>query len=125
VTGRERPNESDSAYDFKGPGGNGTNASFPSGHAGNAFAVASVMSEVYGDNNPWVPWLAYGVAGGVALSRINDNKHWASDAFLASALGFFIGKMVTRYNPFLEKNGVAMRPFAQDGAQGISLAVKF
>lgn len=125
VTSRQRPNKSDSAFDFQGLGSFGDNTSFPSGHAGNAFAVASVISEVYGDENPWVPWVSYGLASGVALSRVNDNKHWASDVFLGSALGLFIGKMVVRYNPFLENQGIALLPFASDGAQGVELSMKF
>ena len=125
ATSRERPNESDSAYDYLGVGSPGDNSAFPSGHASNAFAVASVIAEVYGDDNPWVPWASYGLASGVALSRVNDNKHWASDVFLGSALGLFIGKMVVRYNPFLEEQGIALKPFAADGAKGVAMSMKF
>jgi membrane-associated phospholipid phosphatase len=45
--------------------------SFPSGHATNAFAVASVAA---GHADGWVvPAVAYSLASGVAVSRMNDN----------------------------------------------------
>ena len=125
ATGRERPKDATSAIDFNGITDDSSEDSFPSGHASNAFAVATVMSEVYGDDNPWVPWVAYPLAGGVGLARINKEKHFLSDIFFGGALGFFIGKMVTRYNPFLEENGLEIQPFSQQGAQGISVAYKF
>lgn len=84
-----------------------------------------MIPEVYGDDNSWVPWLSYGTATGVALSRINSNKHWASDVFLGSALGLLIGEMVARYNPLLEEQGIAFKPFAADGAQGVAMSMRF
>jgi hypothetical protein len=54
VTGRKRPNHAESQFQFDGPG-NGFNRSFPSGHATAAFALASSVSEIYGDDYPWVP----------------------------------------------------------------------
>lgn len=125
VTGRERPNKADSAFDFEGPLKGDTNASFPSGHAGHAFSVASVIAEVYGEENPWVPWVSYGLATATAFSRINDNKHWFSDVFVGSALGLAIGKMVTRFNPFLERNDLEMVPLATAGAQGVGMRYQF
>ncbi len=125
VGGRVRPNKTDDRFDFEGPAKDDFNASFVSGHAANAFAVASVLSEVYGDDYPWVSWLSYTAASGAALSRVNDNKHWASDVFLGSAIGYFIGKTVTRLNPFLEKQGLEITPFAEEGGQGIALSYRF
>ena len=34
----------------------------------------------------------------VALSRIYHNKHWTSDVFLGTAVGYFIGKFVVDFN---------------------------
>jgi len=124
-TGRERPNSTDDPVNFTGPIGTGEFDSLSSGHATHAFALASVLSEVYGDDNPWVPWVAYTTAGGVALSRVNGNKHWASDAFLGSAIGLFVGKMVVRFNPFLEEHGVEIQAFNHSGAQGVAMKIPF
>lgn len=66
---------------------------FPSGHTTAAFAVAAVFASAY-QETIWVPVLSYTIAAGVGLSRINDNKHWASDVLIGAALGFAVGKSV-------------------------------
>ena len=125
LTGRERPDDENGAFAFKGLPGGGVDDSFPSGHSGRAFAVAAVVSDIYGPDNPWVPWITYSVAAGTALSRINDDRHWSSDVFVGGLLGTLVGKMVVQSNPFLARNGMALRPFHQQGASGVSLAVRF
>ena len=122
LSGRTRPNKTDDAFLFDGPG-NGQ--SFPSGHATVAFAVATTLSNVYGDDYAWVPWVAYPIATGTALSRINDNKHWASDVFVGALVGYAVAKTVTLYNPFLAENKMAIRPLRDGLAQGASLVVGF
>jgi membrane-associated phospholipid phosphatase len=125
ASGRERPSDTESGFDFSGPSMADFNASFPSGHAGAAFSVASVISEMYGPENPWVPWIAYTAATGTALARVDDNRHWFSDVFVGSAIGYFVGKMVVRYNPFLERNHITLRPFRQNDAQGVALSYRY
>lgn len=122
---RERPDDADNAFDWNGPRGGETNSAFPSGHAGNAFAMATVVAETYGDDHPWVPWLAYPVAGLTALGRVNAERHWASDVFMGAAIGHFVGRMVTRYSPFLEDNGVQLGLHGQSGGAGLSLSLRF
>jgi hypothetical protein len=67
--------------------------SFPSGHATSAFAVASVFSARYGRRR-WVPWVAYGLATFVSLSRIPDQAHFPSDVFAGAALGYAVSRFV-------------------------------
>jgi len=74
--GRERPN------------GNGTQ-SFPSGHTSHSFAIAAVTHEIFGTG---AGLSAYAVAGLVAASRINDNKHYLSDVIFGAGLGTVIGR---------------------------------
>lgn len=124
LTGRERPNHAESQFQFDGPG-NGFNRSFPSGHATAAFALASSVSEIYGDDYPWVPWILYPFATGTALSRIDRNKHWASDVFAGAAIGYFVGKVVTRINPFLEEKKLAIHPFANAEEFGTTIVHRF
>lgn len=66
--------------------------SFPSGHAASAFGVASVIAET--SDSLIVDISAYSLAALVALARVHDNKHWASDVFFGSAIGYFVGKKV-------------------------------
>lgn len=67
--------------------------SFPSGHSTAAFSMATVFAMEY-SHTLWVPVLAYSLATGTAISRLYDNKHWASDVVLGSALGFLTGRFM-------------------------------
>ena len=69
---------------------NGSNKnSMPSGHTSHSFAVAAVAYELYGSK---VGTTAYLIAGLVAISRINDNKHYLSDVIVGAGLGTIIGR---------------------------------
>ncbi len=68
-------------------------SSFPSGHTTVAFAAATVFALEYKDK-PIVPIIAYSAATMIGLSRITENKHWATDVFVGAALGFLTGKQV-------------------------------
>ena len=90
--GRARPNQDEmSSHDFD-PGS--MQESFPSGHATNAFAIASAIA---GNSKGWVvPTMAYTVASSIAFSRMNDNVHWASDVFAGAVIGTAAGGMIAR-----------------------------
>lgn len=106
VAGRARPYVSvdTNSHDFKfGRGfGNGGFQSFPSGHSTAAFAAASAVTS---ESQRWWPhetWIVapvmYGGATLVALSRMYNNKHWASDVVLGAGIGTFSGIKVVRYS---------------------------
>lgn len=87
--GRERPEDSNGRNVFV-PGSN--HDSFPSGHATEAFAVASVVAA---RSKSWpISVIAYTAATIVALDRLNVRAHFASDvvggAILGSAVGHFL-----------------------------------
>ncbi len=124
VTQRDRPNSGKGAGSWSPFSFDDDNTAFPSGHALHAFAVASVVASEYEDYELVGP-IAYGLATATALSRVNNNKHWASEVFVGGALGYFIGKMVVRYNPFDLPPGVAVGPWHQDDGQGLSLGLDF
>lgn len=68
--------------------------SFPSGHATEAFAVASVFAT---RAEGWiVPTIAYALAGSVALARMNDRAHFASDVAAGAVIGTAVGRSVVR-----------------------------
>jgi membrane-associated phospholipid phosphatase len=82
TVGRERPNGED-------------DMSFPSGHASTAFTLAAVAERHFG----WKVGLpAYGVAGLVAVSRLQRNKHYLSDVIAGATLGYIVGRTVVRVN---------------------------
>ncbi len=105
LTGRQRPylvdaNTLESEPSFRGPfkvvrnaDGAKANNSFPSGHTTVAFAAATVYALEYKDK-PLVPILCYSAATLVGLSRITENKHWATDVVAGAALGYLSGRLV-------------------------------
>jgi membrane-associated phospholipid phosphatase len=87
VVGRERPNVSGGAFDFD-PGH--LDAAFPSGHTTLAFAMAASLAD---DVHPtWAKVGLYGVATGVAVSRVYQEEHWVSDVLGGAALGIASAK---------------------------------
>ncbi len=66
--------------------------SFPSGHAATTFAAATVLQQHLG-YRAGVP--TYLVASYVAMSRLHDSQHFASDVILGSAIGVMVGRTVT------------------------------
>ncbi len=67
-------------------------SSFPSGHAAGAFSVATVVAQRY-RRHRWVPFVAYGLATAISLSRVSTLAHFPSDVFVGGILGYTI----TRY----------------------------
>ncbi len=85
--------------------------SFPSGHTGTAFAMASAFA-LAGAHRPWIPPLCYGAAALVGFSRLSKNEHWLSDVILGAVIGIACGRQVflneTKYRKrvFNKKNGL-------------------
>lgn len=73
--------------------GRTTYSSFPSGHTTVAFAAATVFASEYRDK-PVIPIIAYTAASLIGISRITENKHWATDVLAGAAVGFLAGKQV-------------------------------
>ncbi len=68
--------------------------SFPSGHSMGAWAVASTIHHQYRDKK-YVPWLVYGLAGGVSAARVAAERHYVSDVVVGAGLGYLIGRFVS------------------------------
>jgi membrane-associated phospholipid phosphatase len=66
--------------------------SLPSGHATLTFAAATVLQQHLG-YKAGIP--TYLVASYVAMSRLHDNRHYASDVVAGAATGIIIGRSVT------------------------------
>jgi membrane-associated phospholipid phosphatase len=77
--------------------------SFPSGHTVAAFAAAAAVSA---ETSRWWPQatyygigpVLYGGAVAVGVSRMYENRHWASDVIMGAAIGTFAGTKVVRYH---------------------------
>jgi membrane-associated phospholipid phosphatase len=90
IAGRERPDEGKGSGRFLVH--HSFNQSFPAGHPMFTWAMASVVAHEY--PRPWVQLLAYGAATSVSVSRIMGRNHFASDVFVGTALGYFIGARI-------------------------------
>ncbi len=64
-------------------------ASFPSGHSGNAFMTATILSSSLGRS-----FAFFSLAFIVALSRVYLEDHYLSDAIAGSAIGLVIGQIL-------------------------------
>ena len=97
MTGRERPYKGDppNPRTWFGPLSGSASSSFPSMHASVSFAAAAFLSSAYKDR-PWIGISSYTMAALVGLSRINDDKHWASDVLFGAVIGYGVGKLVYR-----------------------------
>jgi membrane-associated phospholipid phosphatase len=75
IVRRERPDHS-------------SDDSFPSGHAAQTFASATVIARHLG---PQTAWPGFVVASFVALSRMNQQRHFFSDVVFGAGLGVAVG----------------------------------
>ena len=91
----------------------GTEFSFPSGHASVTFATATVLQRHLG----WKAGApAYAAASYVAASRIHDKRHFLSDVAFGAAVGVVSGWTVTIGHG---KARMAVAPMATPGGGGI------
>ena len=115
---RHRPNTGDPYNTFDWRRGPNLNRSFPSGHTTNAFTTATVWAMQYHDKK-WVPYVTYGLATLVGMSRIYHNAHWASDVITGAAVGYGSARAMTaiyrlaskkiRFLPEVENGHVSMQ----------------
>jgi PAP2 superfamily len=97
------------------------NHSFPSGHATQAFTVATVISAHY--PSPWVSAGAYTVASFVGYARHEHNAHWASDVVAGAALGVAVGRTVVKLND--ENRGVHLSVVPGENGPMVAFVIPF
>lgn len=99
---RERPPEGNGHGRFE-TGANRWNSGFPSGHAINTWAIASVIAHEY--PRPLVKIVVYGLASTVVISRVGARRHFPGDVVAGAGLGWFMGDYIygKRHNRSLDK----------------------
>ncbi len=122
VMGRTRPFDGVSADEFKGP--SASNNAFPSGHTSSVFAIATVVANEY-EHIPLIAPLSYGIATMTGYSRLNDNKHWASDVVLGAALGYFTSKTILKLHSNKKGRHFTIYPRVDHRGGGLVLSTQF
>jgi len=122
--GRSRPQTEDGTQTFQPFSGN---ASFPSGHTTQAFAVASVIAEHY--DPLWIDVTAYGVASMVGFARLEADMHFVSDVVAGALIGTVVGKAVVRFNEQQRddhaRTSASVMPLVGAGALGLKVNFSF
>lgn len=121
--GRARPSSHESGHRFQPFTFSSRYWSFPSGHALAAFAVATAIADQSADRG--VDILAYGLAALVGVATIHHNKHWASDVFIGSAIGYFVAKKICALHRPSRKQTLGFTFECSAHRQAISLAWGF
>jgi len=124
---RFRPRDDKGTVNLQGYTGINNNSSFPSGHTTEAFTLASVFANSYEDE-PWVAYTAYSVAGMVGIARMYLDAHWASDVVASAFIGTWVGKSVVSYNKTLRgnnKNKISIIPDVAPGYTGVRIVGQF
>jgi len=126
VIGRVRPNATDDPLKFE-PFQGSNDTAMPSGHATQAFAVASVIS-AHSDHF-WVSASAYGLASLVAFSRLYHNAHWTSDVVAGALIGTLVGRTVVAVNKRIRAGDrsvqVSFSPILAKDEKGAGLTIVF
>lgn len=121
IFSRARPYTENGASSWNNKSFDDKYSSFPSAHSTISFATAAVISEMYSDKKG-VAEIAYILATLGALSRIYDDKHWASDVFLGSCIGYISGKTFIKIK---EKENFLLVPLATENTYGLGIIGKF
>lgn len=120
AVGRVRPRDTEKTFEFHPFSGN---SSFPSGHATEAFAVASVISTHY--DVVWVRVVSYGSAALVGYARIHHQAHFFSDVTAGAVLGTATGMAVVHRNEEERRKYVLMPVVGPHGEPGVGVALSF
>lgn len=95
----------------------GSSRGFPSGHTSGAFALASMAEVYYG---PWVGIPSFILASLVGVSRIDSDRHFASDVAAGAVLGTLIGLGTAKFHKE-EFKDYFLVPTASQNSAGLSL----
>jgi membrane-associated phospholipid phosphatase len=120
AVGRARPRDTAKTFEFKPFGGA---SSFPSGHATEAFAVASVIATEY--DSGWVKGVSYGTAALVGFARIHHQAHFLSDVTAGALIGTVTGRAVVHRNDEERRRFTIAPLLGPKNQPGVALAFSF
>jgi membrane-associated phospholipid phosphatase len=108
----------------------GTEHTFPSGHTATAFFGATVLAHEYSDTHPEYVIAGYALATATGALRIANNKHWATDVFLGSAIGIASAELAYILYPqvrdkWQKLNRFTLTPQVAPAYYGASMSIGF
>jgi len=93
----------------------------PSGHTSGIFSMMTIIAKQY--NYWWIKIPVYTFSVSVALQRIDDRRHWASDVIVGGVLGYWVANTLVNYNKKITKF-FATKPFIHHNRIGLSFQFK-
>jgi membrane-associated phospholipid phosphatase len=110
VARRPRPLEDNGEGEFFTHG-----SSFFSGHSSSIWTLSAVINDEYGKRHHWVPYVVFGVATAVSLSRYTGQNHFLGDILLGGAVGYGIGHFVylRHHDPDLDQQPSVVKPLTK------------
>jgi len=103
----------------------GTEHTFPSGHTATAFFGATVLAHEYRDTHPEYVIAGYALATATGALRIANNKHWATDVFLGSAIGIAYILYPQVRDKWQKLNRFTLTPQVAPAYYGASMSIGF
>lgn len=79
-----------------------TSPSFPSSHAANSFAAATLFALFYSRRR----WIYYTLAAVIAFSRVYVGVHYPFDVLAGALIGFFSALLVYYFYDYLKKRSI-------------------
>lgn len=93
LTHRARPESGSGNFAWYGPFNGHSNKSFFSGHTSLSFSTATMVF-LHTGKKWWVGALSYGTATAVGISRMQKQKHWASDVVAGALMGTTVANFI-------------------------------
>lgn len=94
--------------------------SFPSGEVAQAFALATVVRQHRAA--PWLQGVLWAFAGATTWSRLEMDRHWASDAVAGALVGVAMGCwVVARASARRRDDGLVVSPVAVSGGAAVAV----
>ncbi len=125
VVGRARPSQGLGPDSFEPFTTDREFHAFPSGHSTQSFALATTLSGELREEAPWLPFVLYPGATWVAITRVQDERHWITDVVAGAALGVLSANVIGRLNHPMGPDGPSLSLFTPEGGQGAGVLLTF
>ncbi|OPY71128.1 MAG: PAP2 superfamily protein [Syntrophorhabdaceae bacterium PtaU1.Bin034] len=125
MVGRSAPRDDEGTLSFR-PFDLAIDKSFPSGHAAQCFALASVISAHY--NETWVKATSHSIASVASLARVYQGEHFLSDWVAGALIGAAVGNAVFHFNEHWRREkkqqNVFLLPLVGRSAVGLTVSLR-